>query len=255
VLAEERRSRILRELEDAGALGTEDLARRLRVSSETIRRDLVRLGEQGHLHRVHGGAMIGTAVRGEEPSYAERAEVAAEAKRRVAQVAAGLLSTGQTVALDLGTTALAVARAFPPSFHGTVVTCSLLVAAELVGRPGLEVLVAGGRVRAGDLAVSNAQTIAFFRDVHPDVAFLGSGGVSAEAGVTDFHIDEIATKRVLIANARETYLLADGSKLGKVAAYRVCGLDEVTGVITDTQPARSLAAAIRDAGGRIVLPA
>ena len=119
-------------LEEAGTLSTEQLAQRLKVSAETVRRDLVQfLDQQGRLHRVHGGAMNGTAVRQEEAPFAERAEVAAEAKRRIAQVASGLVVPGQTVAFDVGTTALAVARALPRSFHGTVVTCSLLVAAEL----------------------------------------------------------------------------------------------------------------------------
>jgi DeoR family fructose operon transcriptional repressor len=255
VLVEERRLRILRALEEAGTLSTEQLAQRLKVSAETVRRDLVQLDQQGRLHRVHGGAMNGTAVRQEEAPFAERAEVAAEAKRRIAQVASGLVVPGQTVAFDVGTTALAVARALPGSFHGTVVTCSLLVAAELAGRAGVEVLVAGGRVRGGDLAVSNAQTVEFFRDVHADVAFLGSGGVAPEAGLTDFYLDEVVTRRVILANAGVAYVLADASKLGKVAAHRVCGLDEVTAVVTDQRPPRSLAGAIRDAGGRLLTPA
>jgi DeoR family fructose operon transcriptional repressor len=148
-----------------------------------------------------------------------------------------------------------VARALPGSFHGTVVTCSLLVAAELAGRPGVDVLVAGGRVRGGDLAVSNAQTVEFFRDVHADVAFLGSGAVAPEAGLTDFYVDEVVTRRVIIANASAAYVLADASKLGQVAPHRVCGLDEVTAVVTDQPPPRALAAAIRDAGGRLLMPA
>jgi DeoR family transcriptional regulator, fructose operon transcriptional repressor len=204
---------------------------------------------------VHGGAMNGAAVRLEEAPFAERTEVAAAAKQRIAQVAAGLVAPGQTLAFDVGTTALAVARALPGSFHGTVVTCSLLVAAELAGRPGIEVLVAGGRVRGGDLAVSNAQTVEFFRDVHTDVAFLGSGGVAPEAGLTDFYVDEVVTRRVILANAGAAYVLADASKLGKVAAHRVCGLDEVTAVITDQRPPRPLAEAIRDAGGHLLAPA
>ena len=108
VLVEERRLRILQALDEAGTLSTEQLAQRLKVSAETVRRDLVQLDQKGRLHRVHGGAMNGTAVRQEEAPFAERAEVAAEAKRRIAQVASGLVVPGQTVAFDVGTTALAV---------------------------------------------------------------------------------------------------------------------------------------------------
>jgi DeoR/GlpR family transcriptional regulator of sugar metabolism len=136
-----------------------------------------------------------------------------------------------------------------------VVTCSLLVAAELAGLPGVEVLIAGGRVRGGDLAVSNAQTAEFFRDLHPDVAFLGTGGVAPEAGLTDFYLDEVATRRIILANAKQSYALADTSKLGKVAPYRVCALDELTAVVTDERPPRSLAGAIRDTGAQLLMPA
>jgi DeoR/GlpR family transcriptional regulator of sugar metabolism len=254
VLAEERRGRILSALDEAGTLSTEQLASRLGVSAETIRRDLVQLDEQGRLRRVHGGATNASVVRGEEASFAERAESGAEAKRRIARVAAGLVVSGQTVAFDVGTSVLAVARALPASFRGTVVTCSLLVAGELAGRPGVEILIAGGRVRGGDLAVSSAQTVDFFRDVHADVAFLGSGGVSGEAGVTDFYLDEVTTRRVILANAQASYVLADSSKLGKVAAHRVCRLDEVAAVVTDQRPPRAIASAIREAGGKLLLP-
>jgi DeoR/GlpR family transcriptional regulator of sugar metabolism len=252
LLGEERRARILEALGPTGMLSTENLARRLNVSPETIRRDLVQLEGERLLRRVHGGATRGPAVRGEEAPYRDRAESAAAAKRRIGELAAGLVRPGQTVIFDVGTTTLAAARALPSTFRGTVVTCSLLVAAELAGRSGVELLVAGGRVRGGDLAVSNAYTVSFFADLHADVAFLGSGGVSADAGLTDYYVDEVATRRVMIAHADATYVLADSSKLGQVAAHRVCGLDEVTAVVTDHAPPAPLAADLRAAGGTVL---
>ena len=149
---------------------------------------------------------------------------------------------------------LAAARALPANFSGVAVTCSLVAAAELATRPGVQVLIAGGRVRPGDLAVSNAHTVAFFEEIHADVAFLGSGCVSPDDGLTDFYIDEIATRRVLIANSATTYVLADSSKLDKVAPHRVCGVDEVTAFITDQAPPEQLEAAFRDAAGHIIYP-
>jgi DeoR family transcriptional regulator, fructose operon transcriptional repressor len=254
MLAEERRIRVVRALDDAGTLSTDELARQLDVSPETIRRDLVQLEQQGVLRRVHGGATRAPGLRGEEPTFLERAESAADAKRRIGLLAAGTVSPGQTLAFDVGTTSLAVARALPITFHGTVVTCSLLVASELAGRPGLEVLVTGGRVRGGDLAVSNAQAIAYLHDIHADVAFLGSGGISAEAGVTDFHLDEVATRRVLIVNSAASYLLADSTKFGRVAAHRVCGFEDLTGIISDEEPPPGLRRAIVDAGAQVIHP-
>lgn len=248
MLAVERQARLRDVVEAHGVISTEDLAQALAVSAETVRRDLVLLGRQGAVRRVHGGAAVRSTHLGVEAAFEDRTDSAVAAKSAIGAVAARLVTSGQTVVLDVGTTALEVARALPDSFAGTVATCSLLVAAELAGRPGVEVLISGGRVRRGDLAVSSAQTVAFFADLHPDVAFLGSGGVDADAGLTDFHLDEVATRRVIVANAARSYVLADASKLARVAPHRVCGLDDVTAVITDGTPSTALQQAAERAG-------
>lgn len=254
MLPAERRARILRALDNAGTLSTDELANELQVSGETIRRDLIRLDHQRQLRRVHGGAMAASTIRGEEAPYPQRAEADTDAKRRIGELAASLVSPGETLILDVGTTALAVARALPPTFHGTVLTCSLLAAAELAGREGVEVLIAPGRVRGGDLAVSNSLTVRFFNDVRADIAFLGTGGIAAEQGLTDFYIDEIATRRVVIANSNTAYALADATKLGKVAPHHVCELNQITAIITDRTPTPTIQAAIQQAGGRTLHP-
>jgi DeoR family transcriptional regulator, fructose operon transcriptional repressor len=255
MLSEQRRAQIVEALERAGTLTTDELARRLKVSGETIRRDLLLLAQQQLLRRVHGGAMAASYPAPlEEPPYAARAEEAAEAKQRIGQLAVGLVSPGQTIVFDVGTTVLEAARALPASFRGTAVTCSLLVAAELATRPGVEVLVAPGRVRSGDLAVSNAQTVAFFTEIHADVALLGSGCVSADAGVTDFYVDEVASRRVMIANTATSYILADQTKFGRVAPHRVCALVDVAAIVTDRRLPQHLRGAFRATGGRIVAP-
>jgi DeoR/GlpR family transcriptional regulator of sugar metabolism len=161
--------------------------------------------------------MAAPQLRREEPPYSVRVAADSAAKQRIGQLAASLVTTGQTVVFDVGTSVLAVARALPANFSGVAVTCSLVAAGALATRPGVQVLIAGGRVRPGDLAVSNAHTVAFFEEIHADVAFLGSGCVSADEGLTDFYVDEIATRCVIIANTATNYVLADSSKLGKVA--------------------------------------
>ncbi|PWJ49537.1 DeoR C terminal sensor domain-containing protein [Quadrisphaera granulorum] len=157
------------------------------------------------------------------------------AKAAIGRAAAALLRPGQTVVIDVGTTAVEVARAVPGDFHGVVATSSLRVAGVLAGRSGIEVLVAGGRVREGDLAVCGAQAVAFFDDLCPDIAFVGSGGVSA-SGLTDYHLDEAASRRVMISRSARSYALVDHSKIGRTAPYRVCGLEQLSGIITDRQP-------------------
>jgi DeoR family transcriptional regulator, fructose operon transcriptional repressor len=252
VLPVERHDAIVDAVNTAQAISTDDLVRRLGVSAETVRRDLALLEDRGAIRRVHGGAASIVDGRGEEPSFAARTVIRHEAKARLARVAAGLLEVGQTVVIDIGTTAVEVARAIPPSFRGTIVTPSLLVAMEVADRPGIEVLVSGGRVRKGDLACANAHAKALFADLYPDLAFLGSGGVDARAGLTDFHLDEIDVRKTIIANSARSYILADSSKLGRVAPHRVCALRAVNGLITEHNSSQAVAAAIEEAGGVVL---
>jgi DeoR family glycerol-3-phosphate regulon repressor len=251
VLPIERHDAIIEAVTAAAAVSTDELVRRRGVSAETVRRDLALLEERGAIRRVHGGAAA-SERRVVEPSYTERSAIRHEAKAQLARAAVNLLEDGQTVILDIGTTAVAVAAAIPRSFSGTVITPSLPVAVELADRPGIEVLVAGGRVRAGDLACSNAYAKSFFADVFADLALLGSGGVDARAGLTDFHLDEIDVRRTIIANSTRSYILADSSKLDHVAPYRVCELGSVDGLITDECTSPAVAAAFEEAGGVII---
>lgn len=254
MLAAERRVKILDEVSGTRVVSTEDLSRKLHVSGETIRRDLAGLERQGLLERVHGGAAATSSrASGDEASYAERAAVGRDAKDRIGQAGASLVRRGQTVAIDIGTTCLQMAKALPWDIDLTVATCSLLVAIELVDRPHVEVLVCGGRLRGGDMALSNATARAFFADINPDIAFLGSGGVDAQYGLTDYHLEEVSSRRTILANASKSYVLADSSKFGLVAKYRMAELSQLTGMVTDDEPPPSIRAALMNAGGDIVL--
>jgi DeoR/GlpR family transcriptional regulator of sugar metabolism len=233
VLAVERRRRILRSLQRSPAITTDEFAAELGVSPETVRRDLIELERRGMLRRVHGGAAALVRLVPEEPEYSERALEQSEAKRAIGAAAAAMVISGQTVVIDVGTTSLEVARALPHDLRATIATPSLLVAAELSTRPHVQVLVAGGRVRPGDLACSGTETIEFFGDLHAEIAFLGSGAISPAVGLTDYHRDEVPTKRAIIANADKVLVLADSSKFDRAAPYRVCGLSDLDGVITD----------------------
>lgn len=232
MLAAERHRRIVAEIARLKFVTTDDLTTLLGVSHETVRRDLALLERRGELARVHGGATSPRAPVGEEASFTERSGSLAAEKEAIGRAAAALIEPNQIVVIDVGTTALEVARALPADHTGVIATPSLLVAAEVSTRPRVEVLVSGGRLRPGDLACSNAQAVEFFGNLRVDAAFLGSGGL-APYGLTDFHLDEVATKRAMLAGASHRYVLADASKFGRTAAHRVCGLGDFDTLITD----------------------
>jgi len=150
MLPTQRRQAILAELRQAKAVSAEELARRFGVSLETIRRDLRGLRDRGLLERVYGGAL---PVRSTEGDFATRSTLHATSKLAIAQLAATLVEPEDTIVIDIGTTALEVARALPASFRGRVLTNSVPAALELSGREHIEVLLCGGLVRGGDGAL------------------------------------------------------------------------------------------------------
>jgi DeoR family fructose operon transcriptional repressor len=234
-------------------MSTEGLASALEVSTETIRRDLLVLEKDGAIERVHGGATVrGQPVVVSEPSFDIRSEEGLQRKQRIAAVAAELVPPGSLVMIDVGTTAMLAARALPQSLSATVVTTSLRVAVELSDRPGIDVIVAGGRMRGGDLALSGMATETLLAGVHFDVALLGSGGLHAEAGLTDFYLEEAQSRRTVIDNTAAPYVLCDATKFEKVARYRVAALNELAGVVVDKKPGAELTAALRAAGTELI---
>lgn len=230
MLPTQRRQAILAEVRQAKAVSAEDLARRYGVSLETIRRDLRGLRDRGLLERVYGGAL---SVRSTEGDFATRSTLHAACKQAIAQLAATLVEPEDTLIIDIGTTALEVARALPTSFRGRVLTNSVPAAMELSGRADIEVLLSGGQVRPGDGACSGAHAEAFFAEFYADRAFLGSGGLHPVAGLTDYYPAEVVVRRTIVAHTAKNYVLADSSKLGVIAVRRVCELNQLTAILTD----------------------
>jgi DeoR/GlpR family transcriptional regulator of sugar metabolism len=243
MLPTQRRQAILAQVREQAAVSAEDLSGQFAVSVETIRRDLRTLQGAGLLERVYGGATRPSG-RSSEGSFAARSTRHIERKRAIAVLAAALVEPEETIVIDIGTTALEVARVLPTTFRGRVLTNSVPVAMELSGRPDIELLLCGGEIRAGDGACSGAHAESFFAEFYADRAFLGSGGVHPDAGLTDYYPAEVAVRRRIVAHTAKNYVLADSSKLGVIAVRRVCRLDQLTAIITDDAENHDAAAAL-----------
>jgi DeoR family transcriptional regulator, fructose operon transcriptional repressor len=246
-IPEERRLAIAAAVRQQPLVRADELARRLGVSIETVRRDLIALEREGLLRRVYGGAK-GVSERSFEPPVTERRRRNHAAKQAMGVLAAGLVRPGDTVIFDVGTSVTEAARQLPWGHQGRVLTSSLPVAAELDSRDGIEVLVSGGKARRGDMALSGPQTMEFFAGYYADKAILGSGGVHPQAGLTDYYPEEAAVRRVILSHAEESYVLADASKIGHIALCHVCDLSQVTAVITDSRIERRWLDRLREAG-------
>jgi DeoR family fructose operon transcriptional repressor len=257
MIPEERRQWILRVIDDRSLVRADELAEELQVSVETVRRDLTALHKSGHVRRVYGGAARANGgVNGRhaiEPPYEDRQVLNLAAKQAMAQLAASLARPGETLIFDVGTSVLEVARALPQDFQGRALTNSLFAAIELAHRPELAVHVAGGELRPQDMVCSGPDTATFFAGFYADRAFLGSGGVHPRAGLTDYYPNEVAVRQLLLDRADEIHVLADSTKLGQVALRQVCGLDQITSVITDSGADPSIVAQLGAEGVQVLV--
>lgn len=251
MLAEVRRSLIVQQVNQTGQMATEELAEQLAVSVETIRRDLQLLERRSQLQRVHGGAVPLAKARLQEAPYLERQAHAADEKRAIGRFVVEKLPADSTVFLDLGTTVDAVVSAIPDSFTGTLVTTSLRVAIELARLERATVLSVGGRVRREELSVSGSMASAFLSTIHPDVAVISTGAVNASAGVTDFDFEELHLKKIMMANARQSLVVADSTKFGEVAPYGLCPVATPNAIVTTRAVRPADQQAITRAGGRL----
>jgi DeoR/GlpR family transcriptional regulator of sugar metabolism len=247
LLPAQRRQEILRAVR-GGTAHVSDLAESFGVSEMTVRRDLRELARAGKLERVRGGAVNA----GWEPPFERMAVERLEAKDRVGAAAAAMVTDGQTVMVDIGTTTLQAAR----HLHGrdlTVVTTSLAVYEELVPDPAIELVLPGGIVRRNYRSLVGVLAEDSLRELRADVLFLGTSAVDAELAVWDTTMVEVPIKRAMIAAADSVVLLADAAKFAMGGIVRVCEARAIDHIVTDSALPSAARAAIDDAGIEVTI--
>lgn len=232
MLPSQRRDAALRRLTTHGEVSFAELAKEFGVSEMTIRRDLETLEADGLVRRVRGGA-ISVVSRSYEPPLAVRATTASAAKTAIGAAAARLVNDGETIIIDVGTTTLELAKALHGRRGLTIVTASLPIAAELGNDPDIRVLMTGGQVRSGELSLTGGMAEDAFTTMNCDLAFIGVAGICAVPGLTEYNPDDARVKRAAISAARRAIVLADSSKLGRVAFSTVAPLSSVDVLVTD----------------------
>lgn len=249
-LAARRRQRLVALVEARGSARLEELSAALGVSQATVRRDLNVVSAVGSLQRVHGGA-VALDQRLDEPQFDVKAVAAAPEKDRIAAAAARLLEPEDVVYLDSGSTVLALARLLHGWDRLTVVTNSLPVATELVGR-GPRLIILGGELRATSRAIVGPLTHHLLDDLHFDRAVMGTFALSLEDGLTTTDPAEAYTKRLVLTRARQVILLADSSKLGTRSFVGAGRLSEMDVLVTDGGIDTATARAVTRRGIRLV---
>lgn len=232
-----RRQRLSELVMSHAFLRVADASRLLGVSEVTVRADLSALEAQGAITRVHGGA-VPAAVR--ESPLEQTVGMDADIKRRIGEHAADLIRSGESVLLDVGSTALAAARALVARDDlrdVVVLTNGLSIALALEPAiPRFTVVVIGGTLRPLQHSLVDPHATDALAGIYADVAVIGCNGVDGEAGVTNLNLAEAQVKRSMVRSSARRILLADASKLGRRHLGRIGGIEDFDVLVTAGEP-------------------
>lgn len=246
----QRLNQIVSAVIDAGSIEVATLAERFAVSEATIRRDLELLEEQRLISRTHGGASTNAAFNDFPLNYKTAQDL--EEKRRIAERALRFLDGARVIGMTGGTTVTEFARLLKDREGLTIVTNALNIATNLLSSPSLRVFVAGGEARSSSQETVGPMAEAFLADYNIDVAFLGVDGVDPAAGCTNYDPIGARVNGVLQDRARLTVVLADATKIAKVALAQVCAISEVDVLITDSRAPQQILDQIRERGCEVI---
>ncbi len=252
LFAEERRRQIAELIWAQRRVVVAALAKRFGVSEATIRRDLAALERMGILRRTHGGAILAEPM-GLELQLEERATLHLEEKIRIGRKAAELITEGDIVLLDAGTTTIQIAKAIKNRSQITVVTNALNIATELLGSPGIEVIFIGGSLRPRTASAVGPFAEQVLAQMNVDKVFLATNGLSLDRGLTTPHPIEARTKQAMVAAGRQVIAVADHSKFGKVYFAQIVPIHSIDILITDDQADREMVRQIEALGVQVFL--
>ena len=247
-----RRAEIVNIIRQRNRITVDELARTLTISRETIRRDLTELAETGKVQKFHGGASLPTMTG--EGHFRERMGEHVTAKVQIAARAVKLVSPGETLFIDTGSTTLYFAEQLVEIPDLTVVTNSAEIARTMSLAPSqAKTFLLGGefngdnRQTIGSMAISQ---IGSFRAHH---AILTIGALDCRTGIMDFCINEAQIARAMIGQAESLTILADDSKFGRIASFEVCGLKQVTNLVCNRPPPDFISKALAEAAVNTLL--
>ncbi|CAH5873817.1 DeoR/GlpR transcriptional regulator [Enterobacter hormaechei] len=249
MLTSQRKQLILEKLEAEGQVQSTALSLFFSVSEDTIRRDLRELAAEGRLQRVHGGALPASSA---IAPFAERQSVKMDAKKRVARRGAQLISPGQVVIIDGGTTTSELITFLPPDLRITVVTHSPGIALGLVDHPCIEVILIGGRLYKHSIVTVGAATIEGINNIHADLFFMGVTGVHPEAGLTTGDYEEACIKRAFSGRAAETVVLASPEKINTASAFVIGDLSLVNTLVVENTTDERWVSALKEKGVAVI---
>jgi len=232
MLQEERHQFILEQIALRKKVHIDALSRSLKVSTDTVRRDLIELERAGKLSRVHGGAI---AIDFHNP-FQPKEVYAQKEKVQIAKKALTLVKDGMTVLAGGGTVMLEVARVFPENIKGTLFTVSPLVALEVAQRSSIDVILLAGRLSRNSYICTGASVISQLSGIRADLCLMGTNGFSIKDGVTDYDWEVVQVKKAMLRASEKTALLSIMEKKDIAHKLQVCPLHAIHFLVTERPP-------------------
>ncbi|MFM7429772.1 MAG: DeoR/GlpR family DNA-binding transcription regulator [Flammeovirgaceae bacterium] len=230
MLKEERLSYIVNEVKIRNRVQLVDIAQKLAVSEDTVRRDLNYLDEQGKVKKVHGGAISNSF---HVYTYREDQIYAHESKSVIAAKAISQLKEGDVVVMSGGTTNLEAARLIRNDLKITVFTPSLPIAMQLLVHKSIEVIFVGGKLSHDAQIAVGGDAIRTLQQVKADVCLMGTGNLDVNHGLTEFDWDVVQLKKVMIESAKRVMVLTISEKINSSQRFNVCPVTSIHTLITE----------------------
>jgi DeoR family transcriptional regulator, glycerol-3-phosphate regulon repressor len=238
VLAEERQNKILSLVKSRHSISITEIQKRLKVSRETIRRDLLALAEQRKLRKTHGGAI---SLNTQEPDMAVRQTTNVVGKRAIGRLAASMVPDGASIILAGGTTVQSAAEELAQRERLTVFTNCLATSMKLSSRNNNRVHLLGGEIQPENRACLGRDTTLMLSNYFADFAIVGAGAISPGGVLMDFSREEAELHSLMLKSAQNVIVVADHNKFGRYAPVRVDSLEAAHFLVTDRDPEADIA--------------
>jgi DeoR/GlpR family transcriptional regulator of sugar metabolism len=235
MLAIERKNQILTILQEDKRVLVSDLSERFNVSEETIRRDLEKLENEGYIVKTYGGAVAKEDTNFDLP-YFIRIKKNVIGKQRIAELAAGLVSDGDSIMLDASSTAVFIAKKIKDKKNITLITSSIEILFELSDVIGWKILCSGGEMKEGSLSLSGSSAESMIKRYNVDKAFISCKGLEIDSGITDTNELNAIIKIAMFSSAKEKILAIDSTKFGLKSFTKIDSIKNIDIIITDKKP-------------------
>ena len=248
-----RRDQIISKLHQNGRVRVAELALEHGISEVTIRKDLEALEAEGHLKRVHGGA-IGLNKLYVNMDLSERYKTNSSAKRELAELAADFIDDNDTVFMNAGTTLTYVLRAISGKQNINIVTNSIQNATEAALYSSFNVILLGGELDSKYQFTHGTDAENQLQNYRADKCVLSVDGISATAGLTLYNSNDAPLVRKMIEGSYSTIVVADSSKVGKGVFAKIAGAEKTNVLITNSTDKENELLALKKLGVKIFHP-